>query len=141
MRKIAILLCLIMIFGVLYVPVSAAESLKDPTDVPKVFITTKGSVPTDYVDCTVEIIDEEGGTHEIIYDSASKVKVRGNSTSSGEKKPFNIKFSSKTDVLGMGKNKKWCLLANCYEKTLIRNQTVFDFAESLNLDFSLVPRC
>ncbi|MBQ1206212.1 MAG: CotH kinase family protein, partial [Clostridia bacterium] len=136
MKKTAILLCLVMIFGVLAMPASAAGSLREPTDVPKVFISTSESLSRDYIDCTVEIIDEKGGTHEAIRDNDSKVKIRGNSTSSGEKKPFNIKFSGKTDVLGMGKNKKWCLLANCYERTLIRNQTVFDFAESIGLDYT-----
>ena len=136
MKKIASLLCLIMFFGVLAMPVSASDELKAPSDVPKVFISTTQSLSRDYIDCIVEIVDEEGGTHEVIYDSKSKVKIRGNSTSSGEKKPFNIKFSSKTDVLGMGKNKKWCLLANCYEKTLIRNQTVFDFADGIGLDYT-----
>lgn len=136
MKRLAFFLCIIMVFGVVAVPVSAAESLKDPTDVPKVFISTSESLSRDYIDCTIEIIDEVGGTHETIFDNDSKVKIRGNSTSSGEKKPFNIKFSGKTDVLGMGKNKKWCLLANCYERTLIRNQTVFDFAESIGLDYT-----
>ncbi len=136
MRKLAIILCIIMVLGVFAVPVNAANELKSPTDVPKVFITTSKSLSTDYIDCTVEIIDEKGGTHEIIFDDESEVKIRGNSTSSGEKKPFNIKFSSKTDVLGMGKNKKWCLLANCYERTLIRNQTVFDFADSIGLAYT-----
>ena len=121
-----------MIFGVLTIPASASSELREPTDVPKVFITTSQSLSRDYIDCTVEIVDEAGGTHEDIRDNKSKVKIRGNSTSSGEKKPFNIKFSSKTDVLGMGKNKKWCLLANCYERTLIRNQTVFDFGFVFN---------
>ena len=136
MKKTAILLCLIMIFGVLAVPVSASNELREPTDVPKVIITTTDSLSREYIDCTVEIIDEKGGTYEAIRDSKSKVKIRGNSTSSGEKKPFNIKFSGKTDVLGMGKNKKWCLLANCYEKTLIRNQTVFDFADGIGLAYT-----
>ena len=136
MKKTAILLCIIMIFGVLTIPASASSELREPTDVPKVFITTSQSLSRDYIDCTVEIVDEVGGTHEDIRDNKSKVKIRGNSTSSGEKKPFNIKFSSKTDVLGMGKNKKWCLLANCYERTLIRNQTVFDFADSIGLAYT-----
>lgn len=136
MRKTAILLFIIMLIGVFAVPVNAATVNKEPTDVPKVFINTSSSLTRDYIDCSIEIIDEKGGTHETIFDDESKVKIRGNSTSSGEKKPFNIKFSSKTDVLGMGKNKKWCLLANCYERTLIRNQTVFDFADSIGLAYT-----
>ena len=85
MKKTAILLCLVMIFGVLAMPASAAGSLREPTDVPKVFISTSESLSRDYIDCTVEIIDEKGGTHEAIRDNDSKVKIRGNSTSSGEK--------------------------------------------------------
>lgn len=135
-KKICILLCMVMVFAVFAFPAGAATDIKEPTDVPKVFITTSHSLSRDYIDCTVEIVDEEGGTHETILDAKSKIKIRGNSTSSGEKKPFNIKFSGKTDVLGMGKNKKWCLLANCYEKTLIRNQTVFDLAETIGLSYT-----
>lgn len=136
-RKIALFLSVLMLFSVFAFTVNASASdIKTPTDVPKVIIKTNVDVWTEYVDCSVEIIDEEGGTHETVSDDASKIKVRGNSTSSGEKKPYNIKFSAKTDVLGMGKNKKWCLLANCYERTLIRNQTVFDFADSIGLSYT-----
>ena len=136
-RYLAITLLVYMLAGVFAFALSAsAEDIRTPTDVPKVIITTNDYVWTEYVSCSVEIIDEEGGKHEIILDESSKIKVRGNSTSSGEKKPYNIKFSGKTDVLGMGKNKKWCLLANCYERTLIRNQTVFDFADSIGLAYT-----
>ena len=136
-RKISFFVVFCMLISVLAFTVSAeSDGIRTPTDVPKVIITSTKNVWTDYVDCSVEIIDEEGGSFETIFDDASKVKVRGNSTSSGEKKPFNIKFSSKTDVLGMGKNKKWCLLANCYERTLIRNQTVFDFADGIGLAYT-----
>ena len=81
-------------------------------------------------------MDEEGGSFQTIRDEASTVKIRGNSTSSGEKKPYNIKFSEKTDVLGMGENKKWSLLANCYDKTLIRNLVVFDVAKQIGVPYT-----
>jgi hypothetical protein len=89
-----------------------------------------------YTECQIIIVDKEGGTYETICDDASQVKIRGNSTSVASKKPYNIKFSGKTDVLGMGKNKKWSLLANCYDKTLIRNQTVFDVADTIGLAYT-----
>ena len=44
--------------------------------------------------------------------------------------------TSKTDLLGMGKNKKWTLLANCFDKTLLRNQTVFDVSKQLGVPFT-----
>jgi hypothetical protein len=36
----------------------------------------------------------------------------------------------------MGKNKKWSLLANCFDKTLLRNQTAFDLAKKLGVPFT-----
>ncbi|MBO4452340.1 MAG: CotH kinase family protein, partial [Clostridia bacterium] len=86
--------------------------------------------------CTVRVLDSEGGVYKDIEDDEAEIKIRGNSTSSGAKKPFNIKFSSKTNLLGMGKNKKWCLLANMYDKTLIRNQLVFDIAYQTRLRYT-----
>jgi len=69
-------------------------------------------------------------------DTNASIKIRGNSNSSADKKPYNIKFSSKVDVLGMGKNKKWCLLANCFDKTLLRNITVFDFSSTIGVPYT-----
>ena len=109
-----------------------------PYDVPKVLIYTDGKeiIKDAYIDCELVIVDEEGGSFQTIRDEASMVKIRGNSTSSGEKKPYNIKFSEKTDVLGMGENKKWSLLANCYDKTLIRNLVVFDVAKQIGVPYT-----
>lgn len=141
--KICAFLALVFLLAVFAVPASAEEGVSTditaPTDVPKVIITLENSDNLnrkEYIDCTVRIIDKEGGSFELIEDTGSSVKIRGNSTAIGEKKPYNIKFSEKTDVLGMGKAKKWCLLSNCYEKTLIRNKTVLDFAEHTNLEYT-----
>lgn len=50
-----------------------------------------------------------------------KIKGRGNSSWDEPKKSYTIKFSSKTEVLGMPKEKKWVLIANYSDKTLLRN--------------------
>ena len=88
----------------------------------------------DYVDCTIEIYDPTG-EFDTLVDEGTTIKVRGNTTANGAKKPFNIKLSSKTDILGMGKGKKWSLLANMYDKSLMRNKLVFDFAQDLGLSY------
>ena len=113
-------------------------NVEEPYDVPKVLIYTgEEEITTEaYTGCKIVIIDEEGGSHKTILDDASKIKIRGNSTSSGHKKPYNIKFSKKTDVLGMGANKKWSLLANCYDKTLLRNLVAFDVAKQLGVPYT-----
>lgn len=137
MKKLTALLLCMLFFAAVCLPAGAAVDKKAPGESVKIFITYEKSPNTEkYVDCKVEIIDSADGGHETLVDEASKIKIRGNSTSSGEKKPFNIKLSAKTDVLGMGKNKKWCLLANCYEKTLIRNQMVLDFAKDIGLRYT-----
>lgn len=113
------------------------SNLTVPTDVPKVLIQTGEEITRDgYVGCTVCVIDEKDGEFETIVDEGSKIKIRGNSTSTGAKSPYNIKFSSKTDVLGMGENKKWCLLANCFDPTLLRNLLVFDFSDEIGVPYT-----
>lgn len=139
-RKIALIALFCMLFGIFAVTANAVEDAMTPTDVPKVLIYTEGGVgiPSnkEKVNCEIYIVDQAGGEYETIHGENCTVNVRGNSTSSAYKKPYNIKFESKTDVLGMGKNKKWSLLANCYDKTLMRNAVVMDFAKELGVPYT-----
>ena len=52
---------------------------------------------------------------------ATAIKGRGNTTWSYPKKPYTLKLDSKTSVLGMSKHKRWALLANWMDRTLLRN--------------------
>ena len=140
-RKIAFVLFAAVLMSLFAASTSIlAEDIKAPTDIPKVLIYTEGGVgiPSDKskVNCEIYIVDEEGGEYETISAENCTVNVRGNSTSSAYKKPYNIKFDSKTDVLGMGKNKKWSLLANCYDTTGIRNAVVMDFAKEIGVPYT-----
>jgi len=56
------------------------------------------------------------------------IRLRGNSTMKMPKKPFAIKFDEKQEVLGMPKHKRWVLLANWIDRTMIRNAVAFDLA-------------
>lgn len=56
-----------------------------------------------------------------------QIKGRGNSSWGQPKKPYTLKFDKKNEVLGMEKGKKWVLVANYSDKTLLRN----DFASYL----------
>ena len=66
----------------------------------------------------------------------TQIKGRGNSTWQNPKKPYNIKFDKKTDLFGMGKAKKWSLLASFHENSLLRNPTAFTMAEMLGLHYT-----
>lgn len=67
------------------------------------------------------------------------VKGRGNSTweSGNGKKPFNLKYEKKTDLFGMGAAKKWCLLANAFDPTLLRNTAALTLARLLGVDYAV----
>ena len=62
-----------------------------------------------------------------------RVKGRGNGTWVEEKKPYQIKFSHKVDMFGMGKAKKWVLLANVLDATNLRTATAFYLERMLEM--------
>lgn len=47
---------------------------------------------------------------------------RGQSTWAAAKKPYSMTLSDRADLLGMGKAKKWILLANAYDSSHLRNK-------------------
>ena len=58
-------------------------------------------------------------------------KLRGNTSQDYPKKPFAVKLTSKTGILGMPKHKRWVLLANWLDHSMIRNTVAFDIAHAM----------
>lgn len=58
------------------------------------------------------------------------VRLRGNSTQKLPKKPFAVKLTSKQPILGMQTHKRWCLLANWLDRSMIRNLVGFEAAKA-----------
>ena len=77
--------------------------------------------------CTVKIVDAAGNVN---YESSTvAVKGRGNSSWSYPKKPYTLKLPAKSDLLGGNKaDKRWVLLANWMDRTLLRNEVAFEAA-------------
>lgn len=75
-----------------------------------------------YIGCTVSVDNCED---KYLFEQLSaQIKVRGNYTSTYEKKPFRIKFDKKTNMLGLNngqKFKNWVLLAEYKDASLLRN--------------------
>ncbi len=82
---------------------------------------------------TIVIVDADGST---IYDGELEIKGRGNSTWEMEKKPYNFKIADKTNLFGMGKTKKWSLIANHTDKSLIRNVLAYEAAERAGMPYN-----
>ncbi len=73
-------------------------------------------------------------------DAITEIKGRGNSTFTDfTKKPYQIKIKNKFNMTGDEDNaqKKWVLLANAGDITLIHNQLVVDLAKGLGLPYTI----
>ena len=84
---------------------------------------------TDLADMNLASISANGGG----------LRGRGNSTWGLAKKPYRLKFGKKTSLLTntTDSNKKWVLLADYADRTLLRNKTVFDLAAKFgNIPFA-----
>lgn len=82
------------------------------------------------------VMTDAGGA--VLYDGGLKqIKGRGNSTWSYPKKPYQIKLENAADLMECGEPAgTWVLLANYYDRTLLRNRITFDLASELGLDYT-----
>ena len=85
-----------------------------------------------YVDAAIRI---EADGQDMIEDKG-RIKLRGNSTLEAEKLSYAFKFNENVDLLEMGKGKKWVLLANAYDPTLVRNYIALETARKLRLNYT-----
>ena len=108
------------------------------TNLPLVSINVENSVfPSNKeqeYNCKVVIINNG----KIETNEKATIKIRGKSTSGvSDKKPYRIKFETKQQILGLpGSFKKWTLIANFYDKSLIRNAVAFKISEIMKFDFT-----
>ncbi len=105
--------------------------------IPRVYIATQNNDRvhrSEYYPCSILVYDPSGA-YKNVSDPNGEIKIRGNSTSGGQKAPYNIRFENKEDLFGMGKCKKWYLLANMYDKTQIRNKLSFGFADDIGMAY------
>ena len=130
----------IKIFGHEYYEDSQEKNIFKVTNLPLIIINTENSTEPNtkknYTKCQIIIINN----NIINLNQTASIKLRGQSTSTYPKKPYKIKFDKKQEILGFsGKYKKWTLLANYLDKTLMRNILAFKISEIIGLEFT--PRC
>ncbi len=108
--------------------------LKAFTGLPIIYINTDAPVASkdEYVNGSMKI-DGNLDFTDGLYDGKIQIRGRGNSTWYQDKKPYKIKLSSKSRILGMPADKEWALLANYFDKTLMRNDVAFELSERIGL--------
>ena len=110
------------------------------TNLPLVSIHTKNftdPLQTEDYNCTITIIDDG----KIENNENSLIKVRGRSSNfASPKKSFRIKFATKQKILDIkGKEKKWTLIANHFDRSFLRNFLAFKISDLMGLKYA--PRC
>lgn len=108
------------------------------TGLPVAIVNTPGGAPiqtkeTWIPQATITIYNEKG---ELDYEGSLSIRGRGNSTWSYPKKPYALKLDKKSKILGMAKHKRWCLLANWMDRTLMRNAVAFEISRGTGLDYT-----
>lgn len=79
--------------------------------------------------------NSEFNDESILYDGATQIKGRGNTTWEADKKPYKLKLGSKADLFGMGKSKHWVLLSNPFDSSNMRNMISYNFAGDIGLNY------
>ena len=115
---------LLFVLTVCFVLAAKSQTYVRKTNLPHIYIETFNNrsitSKTTYIYATMYYVDENDVVTR--YDSM-QIRGRGNSTWGLSKKPYKIKFQQKEKFLGKGyaNAKKWTLLANAGDKTLMRN--------------------
>lgn len=127
--------------------VADAESVLDhysvtaPTNLPAIHITLDDDVPLSsvtkekYVAGKVSVVGSD--EYDDLIDVEASIKGRGNYSWSAPKKPYNLKFDKKTDLLGMGSAKKWVMTANYWDKTMLRNYITLMLAKEMGINYAV----
>ena len=109
-------------------------------DTPTIFLQEAStSQSMGYIPTTIIVVspDENGKTKVEAIEYNGQVKVRGRGSAGWSAKfPFNIKFSTKVDLFDMGESKKYCLLSNYNDSTMIRNAVMFELSALLGIENS-----
>ena len=85
----------------------------------------------DYLHARFKLVEdvETRGAGDII-ETEVNIKGRGNNTWLVQpKKPYRLKFNEKLSLLGESSDKSWVLLANYYDKTMLRNHLAFNLGK------------
>lgn len=110
-----------------------------PTNLPVVVIHTENSQEpydkTHEISSIISIISDG----KVLRDTAT-IRLRGNGSNQFEKKPYRIKWDEKHRVLDSpAKAKKWTLINNYGDKTLMRNMLAFELSRRIGMPYT--PFC
>ncbi len=115
--------------------------IKVRTGLPVVYVDTEDGKEVaskeDYLNAVFKI--DGMGRFEDLDEVPCSIRGRGNTTWTWAKKPYLIKFDKKQSLFGLPKHKRWILLANFMDRTLMRNLIAYRIGSMTSLDWT--PHC
>ena len=113
---------------------SVAATGEETADITRIYVVTDEENPTitkaNKTPGKITVVSGESAINSV--SDTGTIKLRGNSTSLADKPAYNISFSSKKKLFASAaKGKKWCLLANAYDKSMLRNKLAMDLGRDL----------
>ncbi|MBO4535864.1 MAG: CotH kinase family protein [Bacteroidales bacterium] len=109
------------------------------TGLPILFVDTENGAKIvskeTYVKSAVRLEDGENVTEPV----SCNIRGRGNTTWEWPKKPYLLKFDSKISFFGYPAHKRWVLLANFMDRTMMRNLVSMKVASMTSLAWT--PHC
>ena len=112
------------------------------TGLPVIFVTTENGAnitsKTEFVKASFSV----KGTRTLPGMDAvpCRIRGRGNTTWTWPKKPYLVALDQRASVLGMPEHKRWVLLANFMDRTLMRNLVSMKVS-SMMTNLAWTPRC
>ena len=115
------------------------SQLRPLTNLPTVSIhTLDGIIPYDKehnITAQITILSPDGPQH--LLSEPGTIRERGNYSRTFPKKPYRFKFDTKQHVLDApAKAKKWTLINNYGDKTLMRNLLAFDLSRRMGMPYT-----
>ena len=112
------------------------------TNLPTVVINTQNAQEITskdtYINSNIYIISDDG--KKLLSAPTTGIRGRGNASWGFPKKPYKIKFAQKMRPLGAPANdKKWTLISNYGDKTLMRNILAFEVSRRVGMAYT--PFC
>lgn len=113
------------------------SNLYRPSNLPLVTIhTLNGEIPYDKVhdiSAQLTIVGADGS----LLSEPGNIRERGNGSRTFPKRPYRIKFNKKQHVLDSpAKAKKWTLINNYGDKTLLRNLLAFELSRRMDMPYT-----
>ncbi len=111
------------------------------TGLPVVYVNTDGgkAITSKTTFITANMSIRGAGGHEGLTPVSCNIRGRGNTTWTWPKKPYLLKLDEQRAIFGMPKHKRWVLLANFMDRTLMRNMVSMHVAQMTRLDWT--PHC